>query len=66
VRAKRKALALKQATKPRPIKVASLPTAPGELKEGVQQEDLSRLENEGGASGKIEGVVTAVENLPSN
>lgn len=61
MRAKRKALAIKQASKSRPAKVTSLPTAPQELNEGVTQEDFSRLENEGGANSQISDVVEQAE-----
>ncbi len=52
MRAKRKALALKEAGKSRSVKATLPPRSSEELNKGIKQEDLSRLENEGGASGK--------------
>jgi hypothetical protein len=61
MRAKRKALAIKQASKSRPAKTTPLPTAPPELNDGIKQEDFSRLENEGGVNSKISDVVEQAE-----
>ena len=53
MRAKRKALHYKGASKTRTAKLITLPTPPQELSEGVKQEDFARLENEGGLNSKI-------------
>ena len=48
MRAKRKALHRKEASKTRPAKLIALVTPPQEESDRVKQEDFSRLENEGG------------------
>ena len=58
MRAKRKALHYKEATKTRPAKLILLATTPQVLREEVEQEDFARLENEGGiVNSKISGRV---------
>lgn len=61
MRAKRKALAKKQAGKPRPAKLTLLPITPQKLNDDVNQEDFSRLENEGGVNSQISDVVEQPE-----
>jgi hypothetical protein len=53
MRSKRKAFALKRASKPRSIKSTPATTAPEKLNDGVNQEDFARLENEGGSNAEI-------------
>ena len=54
MRAKRKALHYKEASKSKSAKLVGLATTPPrELSEGVKQEDFARLENEGGINSKI-------------
>jgi hypothetical protein len=58
MRAKRRVLHYKKASKSKPAKLILLTTTRSqELSEGVEQEDFARLENEGGVVSKLSGRV---------
>jgi len=53
MRAKRKALHHKEASKAKAAKLIPLATPPQALSDGIKQEDFARLENEGGVNSQI-------------
>lgn len=53
MRAKRKALHYKEASKAKPAKLITLAAPPQELSDGAELADFARLENEGGVNSKV-------------